>query len=841
MRRVVWLAYASDDEPQADLLSTPLELAGYTVLSRGKIRVGESMIVGTNAALQQQIPIVLCATRAAIGDSECSQVVNAARTGSSPVLVVKMHRQVLLAGMRSDERVADFASDPHGAIEDLLVSLEHLFRLQTDQHLNETLTNSGEFLAALAPETSVDETALAEFLSQLRAGFISDRSARPFDTLRTLGLARGSVLTLAGLLTVGESPQSRLPLAVVNCFRYFGLTTSAPTAEPTIALGNVQQQIRAANEFVRLNTQSREGLVAKGPQTETTSEYPLESVREIVANAVAHRDYSLTGKRIHVNIFDDRLEVESPGTWVGVEIGSDPVPVDRLIGSSDSRNPLLAQALTGMRFLEGQGSGLPKAVEAANRANAPLPTVRIQSGNVVVTVHPDIRHSQLAVAIRELSDGEARHWRPAFGERPADVEEFFVSPRFYASQSPEDSDSLSLEEVATHPSRLKVILGAPGSGKTMLAYYLAKRFSTADSLAILLTARASPARGVLEEILADRIGLTGYEARTHQIDGLLENLHVTLLLDGLDELPLPSRSAIAQMVQQALARYPMLSVIVLSRPLPSLGLGSDTVFSIAPLSLDQIEAMVDHYVASNPNLVGGSESRNEIRPLIEMRLTPLELQAALSVYGASGTLPRSRRALWQSMVESLTSWDARRGLGSPSDSLLLPLYEGLAYDWVQQGTPVGWVLSQPKLEQRIAAELKRVMSTVPSDVRNLRNALVTRSPFFVNSGVGPDGELLFAFSHRQFLEFFAARAIMLRNDFPTEVADTIIRLAEAEQDDVIEMIFDEADAKVNHGARNLRTAVTSRKMSLSPGGLTRIDAILDSGPVRGWWSPDARD
>jgi ATP-dependent DNA helicase RecG len=81
-------------------------------------------------------------------------------------------------------------------------------------------------------------------------------------------------------------------------------------------------------------------------------------VREAVTNAVAHRDYSLAGQKVQVRMFDDRLEIESPGGLAG------PVTLDTLEVRRYSRNPRLAQAMYMLRLVEEMGTGIRRIKRA---------------------------------------------------------------------------------------------------------------------------------------------------------------------------------------------------------------------------------------------------------------------------------------------------------------------------------------------------------------------------------------------------------------------------------------------------------------------------------------------
>ncbi|WP_246829962.1 ATP-binding protein [Peptoniphilus sp. HMSC062D09] len=90
-------------------------------------------------------------------------------------------------------------------------------------------------------------------------------------------------------------------------------------------------------------------------------EYPERAVQEALVNALIHRDYSVIGSEVHVDIYDDRLEIYSPG---GMYDGTFVQDLNPLNVSSTRRNPILADVFARMDLMERRGSGLRKIIEA---------------------------------------------------------------------------------------------------------------------------------------------------------------------------------------------------------------------------------------------------------------------------------------------------------------------------------------------------------------------------------------------------------------------------------------------------------------------------------------------
>ena len=90
-------------------------------------------------------------------------------------------------------------------------------------------------------------------------------------------------------------------------------------------------------------------------------DYSLDSVFEALVNALIHRDYLVNGSEVHIDMFDDRLEIYSPG---GMPDGTFIQDLDINTVSSVRRNPLLADIFGRIGYMERQGSGLGKICRA---------------------------------------------------------------------------------------------------------------------------------------------------------------------------------------------------------------------------------------------------------------------------------------------------------------------------------------------------------------------------------------------------------------------------------------------------------------------------------------------
>jgi len=143
--------------------------------------------------------------------------------------------------------------------------------------------------------------------------------------------------------------------------------------------GTLPDQIRRAETFLRDHL--RKGVQLRDSMARTEQfEYPLEAVRELVVNAVSHRDYSIHGDGIRLYLFADRLEITSPGKLPG------PVTIANIKDERFSRNPALVQVLADMGFIERLGYGVDRVLELTRQHGLREPIFTETDGGFKVTV-----------------------------------------------------------------------------------------------------------------------------------------------------------------------------------------------------------------------------------------------------------------------------------------------------------------------------------------------------------------------------------------------------------------------------------------------------------------------
>lgn len=188
-------------------------------------------------------------------------------------------------------------------------------------------------------------------------GRIGAPLAVDFNRLRNLGIAdefKGVQRpTLAGaLIFFKDKPQQKPSLSryIIRCVRYKGASVSTDIIDKIDIDGTLDYQIDEMQKFILRNIRRSAEIV--GTRRVERYEYPEQAIREIVANAVIHRDYKITETYTQVNIFEDRIEIFNPGCL------PPGVTVENIKDAQASRNEVIAALLKDLDYLEEYGRGI---------------------------------------------------------------------------------------------------------------------------------------------------------------------------------------------------------------------------------------------------------------------------------------------------------------------------------------------------------------------------------------------------------------------------------------------------------------------------------------------------
>jgi ATP-dependent DNA helicase RecG len=263
-----------------------------------------------------------------------------------------------------------------------------------------------------ATREDLDSTQIERFVTRLRRR--RPRSVMDLSSIEDI-LVRHNVLaddgttpTLAGLLALGRYPQHHLPQAMVTFAVYPGTSKDTFVGDQRmldrrVIEGPIPAMVEDVVRAVLQNIQVRRIVTGAGARDEP--EIPELAIRESIANALTHRDYSpwALGDQVRVELFPDRLEIANPGgIWGGRRV------VDLFNGTSRSRNAVLSVLLADVPMLErdeavseNAGSGIPAMTGALGRSGLAAPRYISQVTDLTVVLE---RHGLLGPETDEWLD-----------------------------------------------------------------------------------------------------------------------------------------------------------------------------------------------------------------------------------------------------------------------------------------------------------------------------------------------------------------------------------------------------------------------------------------------------
>ena len=190
------------------------------------------------------------------------------------------------------------------------------------------------------------------------ANTFEERTGQKFQKkfLKSFGLlTEDGYLTNAGVLFSDDCNQSQSRL---YCTKWNGLEKDDAINDAEFK-GNILMLLREAMNFAKSNT--RNGWEKLPDGRKNKPEYAERAVLEAVVNHLIHRDYTVMGGEVHLDIYDDRLVFSSPGGMYSGQKVQD-LAIDEI--SSERRNPILADVMAQLIYMEKRGSGLKKICNA---------------------------------------------------------------------------------------------------------------------------------------------------------------------------------------------------------------------------------------------------------------------------------------------------------------------------------------------------------------------------------------------------------------------------------------------------------------------------------------------
>lgn len=228
------------------------------------------------------------------------------------------------------------------------------------EHILNALILKGKNLTfdALPTEYNIEDLSFT-----LLAAEIKEKTKKRFDETKdflSLGLSNETgKLTNAGVLLSDQGP---LKQSKIVCTKWKGIkkgVISEDAVDDKEYTGSIISLLENADLFIKNN--SKQSWKVVGMDRVELEDYPVTARREAIVNALIHRDYQILGSEIHIDIFDDRLEITSPG---GMFDGSLIQNLEIKNIPSMRRNTVISDIFSRLHYMDRRGSGLSRIMES---------------------------------------------------------------------------------------------------------------------------------------------------------------------------------------------------------------------------------------------------------------------------------------------------------------------------------------------------------------------------------------------------------------------------------------------------------------------------------------------
>ena len=258
-----------------------------------------------------------------------------------------------------------------------------------------------DFEKEIVPDASrddLDPEVINDYIEHRQKRVGRDLSETPDELLHLLGvMTRSGQITVAGILLFGKDPQAFLPQSGVTYVRFPGKEPQARCTRREDFDGALARIIERCWQV--LLVELRGEAIMRGLKREEYTILPLEAVREALVNAVSHREYRLTGRRVEIRQYDDRLEIISPGSLPAY------ITLDNMVEEHFSRNSRVVKGLYEWRYIEELGLGVDLIYSLMQQQGHPPPEFKADQNTVVVTLR---RGVGIPLPLRFAPDEEGR-------------------------------------------------------------------------------------------------------------------------------------------------------------------------------------------------------------------------------------------------------------------------------------------------------------------------------------------------------------------------------------------------------------------------------------------------
>lgn len=200
------------------------------------------------------------------------------------------------------------------------------------------------------------------------------------DQLQSLRLLTEGQPNNGALLVLGHDPAAYIPGAYIQFLRIDGTELADPIKDEKTLAGTLPSVMAQLDELFEIHVQVAVDIEAAARE-QRRPDYPVAALRQLARNALIHRDYDATNAPVRIYWFRDRIEIQNPGGLYGQvtreNFGQ---------GVTDYRNPLLAEAMHVLGYVQKFGFGVPLARRHLRENGNPEPHFHFEPTYLAVTV-----------------------------------------------------------------------------------------------------------------------------------------------------------------------------------------------------------------------------------------------------------------------------------------------------------------------------------------------------------------------------------------------------------------------------------------------------------------------
>ena len=210
--------------------------------------------------------------------------------------------------------------------------------------------------------------------------------------------------TNTGILFFSSKASDYIPQNVIKIVRFKGVTRTNILDSKEIK-GPIYMMIDEAESFFKRNTRTANKIVDF--KRIDIPEYPYPAIREALINAIAHRDYNRTGAQIMFSIYDDRIEISSPGSLVSG------LSINELEDKHETRNDKICEIFKFTKDMETFGTGIGKMKEFMKDRGLREPEFRLEGdffvvrfygpGDKILDLAPNIPETRIVADLKQLN------------------------------------------------------------------------------------------------------------------------------------------------------------------------------------------------------------------------------------------------------------------------------------------------------------------------------------------------------------------------------------------------------------------------------------------------------